>query len=412
MWNLFCVMQVLAYAQNFILWPAVAQMVITQIIDAIYLKKVNDMIMDFGMSKYEAAKSSTKDAFKKEQGIVDDSLMRALGIFFIAVILVGTAVGIFFCLRACRGNNCCARMGEKIRNKLRQKLFYSGPIRYVIVGYLKLFNQFLTSAALGIVANDLMGLVYLVPILLLVLFPVWLVWHLISNSKKLNEADFKSKFGSLYSGLKTDSFRALCLNAVFAMRRIDIVVMNVFLSEGSPISGIDRSMYLQKIICFLYIQMLYLMFIHNVRPHSENLFNRLEFINEYLMMGVAYCMINFANVVSIQDPVTHEPLQSDSTLNSAIELLSITFIGLIVLVNFGVMIVQSVRKIQLYFKKRKALQRHKEAMLEREKSKANATQKKMLTAIPEEKEEDDLEENSPSLMSSAAKFTLRAAIHD
>lgn len=65
MWNLFCVMQVLAYAQNFIMWPAVANMVITQIIDALYLKKVNEAIMNYGLTNYEAAKSATKDEFKR-----------------------------------------------------------------------------------------------------------------------------------------------------------------------------------------------------------------------------------------------------------------------------------------------------------------------------------------------------------
>ena len=103
MWNLFCVMQVLAYAQNFIMWPAVAQMVITQIIDAIYLKKVNDMIMEFGMSKYEAAKSATKDKFKLEQGIADDSLMKALGVFFIGIIGVAFVLALYLCVRSCKG---------------------------------------------------------------------------------------------------------------------------------------------------------------------------------------------------------------------------------------------------------------------------------------------------------------------
>ena len=36
---------------------------------------------------------------------------------------------------------------------IQRKLFYSGPIRYVVVGYLKLFNQFLTTLAMTLDAG-------------------------------------------------------------------------------------------------------------------------------------------------------------------------------------------------------------------------------------------------------------------
>ena len=55
MWNLFNVMQVLAYSRVFTKWPALGKGVITYIIDAIYLKKINEAIMDYGKTEFEVA---------------------------------------------------------------------------------------------------------------------------------------------------------------------------------------------------------------------------------------------------------------------------------------------------------------------------------------------------------------------
>ena len=63
MWNLFNVMQVLAYTRGFVQWPALVDSVVTYIIDANYLETVNKEIMEFGMTEFEVAKSSTKDEF-------------------------------------------------------------------------------------------------------------------------------------------------------------------------------------------------------------------------------------------------------------------------------------------------------------------------------------------------------------
>ena len=50
MWNLFNVMQVMAYSREFTQWPAMVEKVIEYIIDALYLEKLNNAIMDFGKS--------------------------------------------------------------------------------------------------------------------------------------------------------------------------------------------------------------------------------------------------------------------------------------------------------------------------------------------------------------------------
>ena len=48
LWNLLNVMQVLAYSTNFTQWPALVEEVNKQVFEAIYLTKVNNMIVDLG----------------------------------------------------------------------------------------------------------------------------------------------------------------------------------------------------------------------------------------------------------------------------------------------------------------------------------------------------------------------------
>ena len=43
------------------MWPALVDSVITYIIDAIYLEKVNNAIMDFGKTEFAVAKDTTKN---------------------------------------------------------------------------------------------------------------------------------------------------------------------------------------------------------------------------------------------------------------------------------------------------------------------------------------------------------------
>ena len=97
------------------------------------------------------------------------------------------------------------------------------------------------------------------------------------------------------------SFSALCYDAVFAVRRFDIVLVNLFFSIDSPLSGAERSFHLFKVLGFMVIQTVYLLFIHNVHPHNDSIFNKLEFVNEYSMVALAYLSLNFVNMVHVWD---------------------------------------------------------------------------------------------------------------
>ena len=292
MWNLLNVMQVLAYARNFTEWPATVKLVTKFIIEAIYLNEINNTIMDFGKSQFEVVKGVQKDEFMRQQGIEDTSLIKSLGVFFISICFIMLCFLLYYLIKKCaRKCSCCG----KARNFLQKKIFFNGPIRYVIVGYLKLMNQFGVLFSLGLAQqkNPFLLAVYAAFIFMLMAWPLWTEYFLFKNRDRLEDTAFRTKYNSLYAGIKSHSGSALCYNAVFAVRRLDLILMNIYFTAGSPLSGIDRTMYLQKIICFLFLQTVYLSYIHVTKPHTESVFNTLEIINEYGLVALAYIMLNY-----------------------------------------------------------------------------------------------------------------------
>ena len=51
-----------------------------------------------------------------------------------------------------------------------------------------------------------------------------------------------------------------------------------------------------KILLFLVIESFYFIFIVSVKPHTDNMFNLLEYFNEILVMLLAYLMITYSGV--------------------------------------------------------------------------------------------------------------------
>ena len=75
-------------------------------------------------------------------------MMKSLGIFFIAISVILFFVLLFLLLRWLN-----RKMGlcTKVVNILKAKLFYSVMIRYVVVGYIKLTNQYLSAIFMGMI---------------------------------------------------------------------------------------------------------------------------------------------------------------------------------------------------------------------------------------------------------------------
>ena len=95
--------------------------------------------MDFGKTKFEVAKGKNHDQFLSEQGIEDMDIMRSLGIFLITIAIIGIIILFYFIVRLA---NKRFKLCTKLQEVIAKKMFFSGILRYIIVGYLKLFNQF------------------------------------------------------------------------------------------------------------------------------------------------------------------------------------------------------------------------------------------------------------------------------
>ena len=131
--------------------------------------------------------------------------------------------------------------------------------------------------------------------------------------------------------------------AIFATRRFDLVLISIVLAEDSPLNDLARSHYDKKIFLFLYLQILYLAYVHTVWPHSESLFNYLEVFNEYVLTSLGYFMIIFCSSRNIVDLKTEKQLEN----------IVIYLIWALGIVNVGIMLKICLLKLIHFIKKRK-----------------------------------------------------------
>ena len=78
----------------------------------------------------------------------------------------------------------------------------------------------------------------------------------------------KKKFNTAYEGIDTESKYALLYGTIFSVRRLLFVLINISLNAECPWTNFEQSVYLFKIILFIVIQSVYLMYIATARPHS------------------------------------------------------------------------------------------------------------------------------------------------
>ena len=108
---------------------------------------------------------------------MDDNLLKSLGVFAISIFIILFVMLIYLLIKRF---NCCS----KIKAILYKKMFYSGPIRYVIVGYLKLLSDFAAQALDPLI--PVYVLVYFSGCIgFLILWPIWSAFYLIKNYKMI-----------------------------------------------------------------------------------------------------------------------------------------------------------------------------------------------------------------------------------
>ena len=166
------------------------------------------------------------------------------------------------------------------------------------------------------------------------LWPIWVMYFMLKNQARTFVESFQAKWDTLFQGIRTESKSALIYNSIFSIRRAWIVLLNIFFTPGFPLSNFEENQFLLKIMGFIFVQTCYLFYILHTKPHTRNIFNNLEIFNEGMIIIMCYIMIIYTGISSIQSIMNlKSPIYS-----------SISVTGLILLVNFGVMLQISVQK--------------------------------------------------------------------
>lgn len=123
-------------------------------------------------------------------------MFDSLAIFAIVSAFVVLVILIYFLIKKCP----CKKICTKLQTTIKRKLFWSGPIRYIIVGYLKLLNQFANIFLLSLVAikSQTDGIFAAIFIAFLIAWPIWTLFFLIGNRHILNQKKVMEAYGSLY----------------------------------------------------------------------------------------------------------------------------------------------------------------------------------------------------------------------
>ena len=80
---------------------------------------------------------------------------------------------------------------------IKNKLFYSSPIRFGIISYLSTVSTiavFLIIAMYRQEYDDPIFYLYLVGVLMLIIWPIWTMWFLLKHNVNLLQKSYKIKF--------------------------------------------------------------------------------------------------------------------------------------------------------------------------------------------------------------------------
>ena len=108
--------------------------------------------------------------------------MKSLGLFALVVLMLLILACIYFLMKKLDNKH---RVFEKIKVKLKQKLFFSSFLRYMIVSNIKLnytiWAFLIGSGSFTTIASSLATASYIVSIIGLCVWPIYIAWFMIKN---------------------------------------------------------------------------------------------------------------------------------------------------------------------------------------------------------------------------------------
>lgn len=161
-----------------------------------------------------------------------------------------------------------------------KKLIWNFVIRYTITAYLKFAVEFVVNLKQE-TGGFLMSLKLLL-FLFCAVYPFHMLAALEANIESLEKPEVIRKYGSVYMGIKIKPL-PLTYSTVFCYRRL-LLASSLFLEY--PFLGMQLPI-------FIFVQLYYMCYLIEVRPHEEWFQNRLEFVGECLIMFLAWLMTAF-----------------------------------------------------------------------------------------------------------------------
>ena len=180
----------------------------------------------------------------RKNDITSKNVALSLGIFaiFLAVFLFVLLFWFILKLLNIRQGFCFI-----VRRTLKVKLFYSVWIRYMIESNLKITHNCIFFLAIGasFQSSEYSFATSLRIILLIVIvtWPIFAAVHLYRNRERLNERSFRTKFQSMYIGIRIHLTLARLYTSVFCSRRFILVICFLVLQ--------DKQNWLILIFCFV-----------------------------------------------------------------------------------------------------------------------------------------------------------------
>ena len=207
-WNLMNVMQIVTYLKNVPNNPANVELVLKAVHNAITLEQLRDMAYEWQMDSFERATQRVSNEELNSVGITNVSLFWSLGSFALAFVLLLILFGIYYLAKFLRKTFPKLKYVE---DKIREKLFYNGFIRYMITANLKLthtslFFLAITGTSFDSASDAISSISKVFILVLIVVWNVFITCFIFFNRNRLEKPEFRIKFNSMYDGLKTDNY--------------------------------------------------------------------------------------------------------------------------------------------------------------------------------------------------------------
>ena len=127
----------------------------------------------------------------KNMGVKDKQLVKSLGLFFVILIFLIMLLMIFFGIKFSKGKS---QILEKIKTKLKKKLFYSSFLRYMLTSNLKLnftvWAFLLSSWSFSSFSSAFQTVVFCLMLVGIYIWPIWVLIFLLKNQEKTFELEF------------------------------------------------------------------------------------------------------------------------------------------------------------------------------------------------------------------------------